>query len=171
MELNNIKQKIYDLTNQIIEGKSIEIFNIDVLSIGKKTIIRITIDKERGVTIKDCEYVSRQMEALLDVENLIPTAYMLEVSSPGIDRPLKKIQDFEKNIGKLSRIITTEKTNDQTFFIGRITDVGQDWIRIKKEYPKNINKKNFSNEEVDIFIPFDKISKARLEIENIIREK
>jgi ribosome maturation factor RimP len=78
------------------------------------------------------------------------------VSSPGLDMPLVKQKDFEKNIGKLARITTSEKINNETFFIGRITDAGEGWVRLK------IGEKDKSK---DIFIPMDKIKKARLEIE------
>ncbi|MCL0038466.1 ribosome maturation factor RimP, partial [Thermodesulfovibrionales bacterium] len=135
---------------------ALELVNVDMLAMGKKTLLRVVVDKERGVTIGDCERTSRGLEALLDAEDLIKGTYLLEVSSPGLDRPLIKQKDFEKNRGKLARVITTEKIVNQTFLIGRIVDVGEDWIRLR------LGKKEKSE---DIFIPIDKISKARLEIE------
>lgn len=151
-----IKGKIYELANQIAEDGALELVNVDMLAMGKKTLLRVVVDKERGVTIGDCERTSRGLEALLDAEELIKGTYLLEVSSPGLDRPLIKQKDFEKNRGKLARVITTEKIVNQTFLIGRIVDVGEDWVRLR------LRKKEKSE---DIFIPIDKISKARLEIE------
>ena len=91
-----IKGKIYELANQIAEDGALELVNVDMLAMGKKTLLRVVVDKERGVTIGDCERTSRGLEALLDAEDLIKGTYLLEVSSPGLDRPLIKQKDFEK---------------------------------------------------------------------------
>lgn len=159
MDKISIKQKVFELASHIAENEGLELVSADILGTGKKTILRIVIDKEGGVTVGDCERMSRGLEALLDVEDPIKGHYVLEVSSPGIDRPLLTQADFEKNIEKLVRVTTTEKIDNQTFFIGRIIDVGEGWIRLK------ISKKGAKKEGKDIFIPMDKISKARLEIE------
>lgn len=156
MNAVTIKQKIYELASQVAEDEGLELVSADMFGSGKKILLRIMVDKEGGVTINDCERMSRSLEALLDVEDPIKGPYILEVSSPGIDRPLIKQADFEKNIEKLIRIVTKEKIDNQTFFIGRIIDVGEGWIRIRLEKKK---------ESKDIFIPMDKISKAKLEIE------
>jgi ribosome maturation factor RimP len=147
-----IKQKIFELASRVAEDEGLELVSADILGTGKRTMLRVVVDKIGGVTVGDCEKMSRSLEALLDVEDPIKGPYVLEVSSPGLDRPLSTQADFERSIEKLARIITTEKIDNQTFFIGRIIDVGEGWIRLK------LDKK-------DIFIPMDKISKARLEIE------
>lgn len=160
MDKNTIKQKIHELASQVAEDEGLELVSVDILGTGKRTILKVVVDKEGGVTIGDCEKMSRSLEALLDVEDPIKGPYVLEVSSPGLDRPLIKQTDFERNIEKLARIITTEKIDNQTFFIGRIIDVGEGWIRLKLG-----RKGDKEKEGKDIFIPMDKISKARLEIE------
>ncbi|MCL4537404.1 MAG: ribosome maturation factor RimP [Nitrospirae bacterium] len=160
METITTKQKIHGLASQVAEDEGLELVSVDVLGSGKRTILKVVVDKEGGVTIGDCEKMSRSLEALLDVEDPIRGSYVLEVSSPGLDRPLVTQTDFEKNLEKLARIITTEKIDNQTFFIGRIIDVGEGWIRLK------LGKKGAKEKESkDIFIPMDKISKAKLEIE------
>lgn len=156
METKTAKQKIYELASQVAEDEGLELVSVDILGSGKRMLLKVVVDKDGGVTIGDCEKMSRSLEALLDVEDPIKGPYVLEVSSPGLDRPLVKQTDFERNIEKLARVITTEKIDNQTFFIGRIIDVGEGWIRLKLG-----NK----GEGKDIFIPMDKISKARLEIE------
>ncbi|MDI6729061.1 MAG: ribosome maturation factor RimP [Thermodesulfovibrionales bacterium] len=152
MDKNTIKQKISELASRVAEDEGLELVSVELLGSGKRTMLKVVVDKEGGVTVGDCEKMSRSLEALLDVEDPIKGPYVLEVSSPGLDRPLATQADFERNIEKLARIVTTEKIDNQTFFIGRIIDVGEGWIRLK------LDKK-------DIFIPMDKISKARLEIE------
>jgi len=156
METSSIKHKVHLLACQVAEDEGLEVVSADLLGSGKRLLLRVVVDKTGGVTVGDCEKMSRGLEALLDVEDPIKGSYVLEVSSPGLDRPLVTQRDFEKNIGRLARIVTTEKIDEQTFLVGRIVDVGEGWVRIKIE-TKGGGK--------DIFIPSDKISKARLEIE------
>ncbi|MEW5746560.1 MAG: ribosome maturation factor RimP [Nitrospirota bacterium] len=156
MEQNALKQKIHTLAAQAAEDEDLELVNIDLRGKGKSMLLRVVVDKESGVTISDCERMSRSLEALLDVEDPIKGSYTLEVSSPGLDRPLATQRDFERNIEKLARVVTAEKIDNQTFFVGRIIDVGEGWIRMRIEQKGG---------DRDIFIPMDKISKARLEIE------
>ncbi len=144
------------MASEVATDEGFELCDLQIQGGGRKTLLRVFIDKDGGVTIADCERMSKNLGALLDVEDPIKTPYMLEVSSPGLDRPLIRQKDFQKNIGKLVRIVTLEKIDNQTFFIGRITDVGENWIRI------SYDKKGKSE---DLFIPLEKISKARLEIE------
>ncbi len=156
METNGIKQKVHQLACNAAEGEGLEVVSTHLLGSGRRLLLRVVVDKSGGVTIGDCERMSRSLEALLDVEDPINGPYVLEVSSPGIDRPLVTQRDFENNIGRLARIVTSEKIDGQTFFIGRIVDVGEGWVRIKIEAKTG---------EKDIFIPSGNISKAQLEIE------
>jgi len=149
--MNDIKLRVLKLAEQIADEQGVEIFDVELLGKGK-FLLRVTIDREGGVTLDDCERFSRTLGAVLDVEDFFTGPYTLEISSPGLDRPLKGIKDFEKNIGKLARVITVEKIENQKFFIGRIMKVDNDFIRLL------VNK-------LEIDIPFEKISKARLEVE------
>ncbi len=155
MNTADIRQKVYDMALQTAEDLGLELVGVDLSGKGRRVLLRVFVDKEGGVTIGDCERMSRSLEALLDVEDPIKGPYVLEVSSPGLDRPLIKQRDFDRAVGRLVRIVLSEKIDNQTFFIGRIIDVGEGWIRLK------IEKKN----EKDIYIPFNKISRANLEIE------
>ena len=147
----NIKKEILILANQVADEQGIEVVDVELFGKGK-LLLRVVIDREGGVTLGDCESFSRSFEAILDVENPVPGSYTLEVSSPGLDRPLKEIKDFEKSTGKLARLVTTEKIENQNFFIGRIIEVSKVLIRILVH-------------EREITIPFEKIAKARLEVE------
>jgi ribosome maturation factor RimP len=148
----DIKNKITELALSVAEQHAVEIVDIELAGSSGRPLIRIFIDKESGVTLEDCEVFSRALSVLLDVEDPIPSAYLLEVSSPGLDRPLKRMKDFERSVGKLVRIITREMIEKQNIFRGRITRVEGDTITL------------FINDK-EIDIPFDHISKARLEIE------
>jgi ribosome maturation factor RimP len=149
--MNDIKQKVLNFAKQAADKQGVEIFDIELLGKGK-LLLRVIIDKERGVTLNDCERFSKSLGAVLDVENPFSGSYTLEISSPGLDRPLKGIKDFEKNTGKLVRIVTVEKIENQKFFIGRILEVSNDFVKIL------VNGRKLD-------IPFDRISKARLEVE------
>jgi ribosome maturation factor RimP len=149
--MDEIKKRVLKLAEQVAEDLGVELFDLELLGKGK-LLLRVMIDKEGGVTLDDCERFSRSLEALLDVENPIPVSYTLEASSPGLDRPLRDLKEFEKHIGKLARIITAEKIENQNLFIGRILEVNKDSVKLF-----------FHGRELDI--PFDKISKARLEVE------
>jgi ribosome maturation factor RimP len=146
-----IKSKVSRLAKQVAEELKVELFDIE-LSGRDKLLLRITMDKEGGVTLNDCERFSRSLEAILDVEDPIPVSYTLEVSSPGLDRPLRELKDFEKNVGKLARIITVEKIENQNLFIGRISRANNKSLRLL-----------VNDREIDI--PFEKILRARLEVE------
>jgi ribosome maturation factor RimP len=160
-----IQDRVQTLAGQVAEDEGLELVEAAVLGEGRKKIVRLFIDKEGGVNVGDCERMSRGLEALLDVEDLFKNEYMLEVSSPGLDRPLTKIKDFERCVEKLAKVVTTEKIGTETVFIGRIIDTGENWIRLRLEEKPEKGRKKKAAEPVDVFIPFEKISKARLEIE------
>lgn len=156
METPAIKHKVYQLACRAADMEGLEVVSVDLLGSGRRLLLRVFVDKTGGVTVGDCERMSRSLEALLDVEDPISGSYVLEVSSPGLDRPLVSQRDFEKNIGRLARIVTSEKIDGQSFFVGRIADAGEGWVRL------TIEAKGGGR---DIFIPSGNISKARLEIE------
>jgi ribosome maturation factor RimP len=116
-------------------------------------VLRVFIDKEGGVTLDDCARVSREFGQLLDVEDIIPTAYHLEVSSPGLDRPLKKEDDFVKYSGRKVRIKTKEQISGRRNFKGALLGCTEGKVMVKVE-----------GSEV-FAIPFSSILKANLEIE------
>lgn len=149
--MNTLKEKVLMIAKQVADEQGVELFDIEMLGSGKM-ILRAFIDREGGVTLNDCERFSRSLSALLDVEDPLTRSYTLEVSSPGLDRPLRDMKDFLKNSGKLARVITIEKIEDQNFFIGRIKEVAHNLVTLV------VNNR-------EIAIPFEKISKAKLEVE------
>ncbi len=151
--MDDIKGIISGLAGSVATQYGVEIVDIEFVgSMGRPTV-RIFIDKTGGVTLEDCERFSRAVSAALDVEDPIRSPYLLEVSSPGLDRPLKRLRDFQASVGKLARIITKESIDRQNFFVGRITEVRGDVIVL-------MTKEDSLKE-----IPFAQVSKARLEIE------
>jgi ribosome maturation factor RimP len=96
----NIAQTVEELVKPIIESMDIELVDIEFVKESNNWYLRIYIDKEGGVTIDDCENVSRKVSDILDEKDPIEQSYSLEVSSPGIDRPIKSSSDFEKHKGE-----------------------------------------------------------------------
>ncbi|KJU81844.1 protein belonging to Uncharacterized protein family UPF0090 [Candidatus Magnetobacterium bavaricum] len=133
-------------------GVGVELVDVTFRGNARRRILSVTIDSESGVTLQDCSSVSRQLGAILDVEDIVPGPYTLEVTSPGIDRPLKTKEDFAKSIGKLLRVVSRQKIGTQSFFIGRLFDVTATAILLEEEKKR-------------VEIPFDNISRAQVEIE------
>lgn len=149
-----LEERIYNLAKKVAEDYGYDLIEVQLLGKGKRTILRVYIDKEGGVTLNDCEFFSKRFENILDVEDPIEGPYTLEVSSPGINRPLKKAEDFRKNIGKMVRVITRQKIDSQSFFLGKIIDVTGDSLRLQTREGKK-----------EIIIPIEIIDRANLEIE------
>ncbi len=153
MSTEETRIRIREIIEPLINSLGITVDHVEFSKMGGKGLLRVYIDKEGGVTLDNCEQVSREIEAVLDVEDPIPYSYVLEVSSPGLDRPLKQLNDFKKNMGKTARVVTFEPIDRQTFFIGRIVGVTDDEISLL--LPKDRK----------IVVPYKNISKARLEVE------
>ncbi len=104
----------------LLTDMDIELVDIEFRREGHGWVLRLFIDRPGGVTLDDCTRVSREVSSYLEVEDPIEHAYHLEVSSPGLERPLKKEKDFIRFSGRMARIKLREKRNDQRVFIGRL---------------------------------------------------
>ena len=98
--MNRTEQKVEALLRMTVEGMGCEIWGVEFLSQGRHSKLRLYIDKADGVSIDDCEKVSRQVSDVLDVENMFTKGYTLEVSSPGMDRILFNAEQYESNVGE-----------------------------------------------------------------------
>ena len=98
---NNTEKKVQSILEPILTENALELADIEFVKEGPNWYLRVYIDKQGGVTIQDCEMVSRALEKKLDEADFIEQAYVLEVSSPGIDRPLKKPEHFQKYAGEV----------------------------------------------------------------------
>jgi ribosome maturation factor RimP len=139
--------KVSKLLEQVIPSLGYDLVEIEITP---AKIIRVFIDKEDGITIDDCENVSNHLSNLLLVEEI--DYNRLEISSPGLERALKKLTDFNKSIGKLVKIKTKEAINNEKIFIGTITLINGNLITIKTI-------------KHELVIDFNDINKARLVFE------
>ncbi len=150
---NEIINSVRTLVAPVVESEGMELVDIEFKKEGKTWYLRIFIDKPGGVTLLDCEKVSREVGVLLDIEDIIDRSYTLEVSSPGLDRPLKTKEDYLRFQGKLVKIKTFSSINGQKVFSGYLQGMRDDKVRIRTK----------SNQEIEI--PYENISKSRLEVE------
>ena len=118
-----IEERIREIAARVAEEKKLELVHAQIVGANKGLTVRVFIDKPGGVTHEDCSAVSRQLDAVFDAEDFISSAYVLEVSSPGLERELYNLKDFERFVGKLAKVKTKNQINGQKNFRGRIADV------------------------------------------------
>lgn len=147
-----IQQEIEQLVRPSIEAMNIELWGIEFLKQGRSGLLRIYIDKPEGVVIDDCEQVSRQVSALLDVNDPIPGQYQLEISSPGIPRPLFYPEQFARFIGEEVRIRLNQPLDGRKNISGMIRAVEGETLVLAEG-------------DVDTPFLFSNITKAHLTVE------
>lgn len=124
------EQKTEQLILPILEEFHFELVDVEYVKEGGNWYLRAYIDKEGGITVNDCEDVSRKMNELLDKEDYIEGSYIFEVSSPGLGRPLKKEKDYARSMGKRLEIHTYRAINHQKEFYGILTAYDSDSVTI-----------------------------------------
>ncbi|SHF52446.1 ribosome maturation factor RimP [Ornithinibacillus halophilus] len=144
-----------ELVKPIVEEKNLELVDVEYVKEGKNWFLRVYIDKDGGVDISECGEVSELLSSKLDETDPIKDPYFLEVSSPGVERPLKSKSDFASNINKNVYVKLYEPINGDKEYQGTLLKFTNDIATI--EYKVKTQKK-----QVDI--PFDKIAKARLAV-------
>jgi ribosome maturation factor RimP len=153
MEEKELLKKLEELAKPIIEGEGLILYDIEYKREKSGWVVRFYIFRKDGyVSIDDCVRVSRQLNTLLDVEDLIDHPYNLEVSSPGLDRFLKKIEHFELAIGETIKLKTKESIDGKKTFVGKLIAIEGKDVIIKDD------KKRFS-------IDIDNIHDAKIQID------
>jgi len=152
---SNIIEITTELVNPILEEKNLELVDIEYVKEGKNWFLRVYIDKEGGIDIVECGEVSEQLSEKLDKADPIKEAYFLEVSSPGVEKPLKTLDDLKKNIGNNVFVKLYEKIDGEKTYEGILQNVENDILSI--EYKIKTRKKI-------VEIPYDKVAKARLAV-------
>lgn len=125
--------KTESLIMPILDRMNFELVDVEYVKEGGTWYLRAYIDKEGGITVNDCEDVAREMNVLLDEEDFIPDAYVFEVSSPGLGRPLKKEKDYIRNMGKELEIRTYKAINRCKEFYGLLKAYDKDTVTIETE--------------------------------------
>ncbi len=144
--------RVTTYAEQLLPSMELELVDVQFQREGHGWVLRLFIDGENGVNHDHCAMVSRELGDYLDVENIIEVKYHLEVSSPGLERPLRKLSDYKRFSGRKARIKLRVAVDGQRIFVGEISLVNDDVIELALE------------EGGKIEFPYDDISKARLAI-------
>ena len=146
------------IAKPILESMGLELVDIEFGRVGPDAVLRLFIDKEGGVLLDDCAGLSRELSMILDVEDVISCNYTLEVSSPGLDRPLNKQSDFDRFAGRLIKVRTyqpflDDSGNKRKTFLGILEGLVDGVIKMKLTEGQTAS------------IPMDRVAKANLEFE------
>jgi len=153
MEKHSVTERIESIASEIAKKMDVEFVHAEVVGSKRNPTVRVFIDKPDGVTIDDCAKFSHEMEEVLDADDFIPSAYVLEVSSPGIERQLYRIEDFVKFTGRLARLKTAEEIDGQKNFTGTIESVEDNTVVFGDTTKGTVR------------IPYSSIAKANLKID------
>ncbi len=124
-------ENLKELLEPPVENLGYELVKVELSNQGKSTILRVYIDAPGGIQVDDCEMVSRQLSAVLDVEDPLNSAYLLEVSSPGLDRPLIKPEHFKQFVGDKVRIVMATHVLGRRRFTGQMVEAGNDAVMLE----------------------------------------
>lgn len=132
METNKLKE-IRNLILPILESQDVDLIEMEFRGRSGSQVLRIFVDTDSGITLDQCVNLSREISDRLDIKDLIAGRYRLEVSSPGLDRPLKTKRDFERNIGRKIKITYLVNGAEDKTIIGHIEQIDDDMIVIKED--------------------------------------
>ena len=136
MKQNATAARVQEITEAVIAAEGYELLDVEYVMERGKPVVRMYIDTvppstpERGVSVEDCTHVSRTVSDVLDVEDAVPGEYNLEVSSPGLFRPLTKPAHFARATGERVRVKTFDKIDDRRVFVGTLVGGDDDALRI-----------------------------------------
>lgn len=153
-------ERIRELVAGIAAGYGLDVWDVTYSREGGGFILRVVLDKpgpsataEESVSLEHCQRVSEELSAVLDVEDVVPETYTLEVSSPGLDRPLRTRADFERFAGRRAKVVTSEPVARQTAFAGHLRGLDGDEVLFENEGGRLVR------------LPFGLIRRARLDVE------
>jgi ribosome maturation factor RimP len=153
-------EQIRLIAERVAHSRGLEVWDIQSRRETAGHVVRVFIDKpgpsaspEDSVSIEDCEQVNREISTILDVEDPLPFAYTLEVSSPGLDRPLRAVDDYRRFAGRLAKVVVSEPVDNQKAFEGRLRGVEDDEVLL--EAPNGRQHR----------LPVRLITRGRLEVE------
>jgi ribosome maturation factor RimP len=153
MEREAMLSALREVIEPLLQAENMTLVDIQWSRRGRRWVLALFIDKAGGIALDDCAHVSYQVGERLEVENLIDHAYTLEVSSPGLDRPLRTLADYERFRGQLVHITTTMPIDRRSTIVGRLQEVHGETIVVDVKRAGRLT------------IPLAQIKHARLEVE------
>jgi ribosome maturation factor RimP len=157
LKLTTAKQRLEEIAIRVVEGQGLEFVDLELKRQGQSTVVQVFADRSGGIGMDELQAVSREMSVLLDAEDPLEGHFILEVSSPGLDRPLQNENDYRRAIGRLVRITTSEPVGEpaRTRHVGRVVAVADGGASLTLE----------RQNDARCDVPLDKIESGRLEIE------
>ena len=156
----DVVAQVRAMASRVAGTYGLEIFDVQLRRESGGTVLRVQIDRpgpaataEDSVSVGDCAHVSRDLSAILDVEDLVTSAYILEVSSPGLDRPLRHAGDYRRFSGRRAKLVMREAVDGQTYFKGRLGGVDDNAVLIDGDDGRRHR------------VPIGVITRANLEVE------
>ena len=147
--MSKIETQVENVMAEVLAGTEYELVDVEYVKEGRDWYLRVFIDKAGGIDLDDCQAISENLSARLDKLDLISTAYILEVSSPGIDRILKKDKDFIREAGKVVDVTLYAPLDGKKNFVGELVGRDEEFLHIKDNAP----------------LPRDKVAQVRLHID------
>jgi ribosome maturation factor RimP len=158
--MSDIVSQVRSIANRVAASYGLEIFDVSFRREGPGMVLRVQIDRpgpaataEESVSVADCASVSRDLSAILDVDDVVAAAYTLEVSSPGLDRPLTRPDDYHRFAGRFAKLVLREPVDGQKYFKGRLGGVDDGHVLIEAEDRRTHR------------VPLGIIARANLEVE------
>jgi len=160
MAAETVVERVRALAGRVAAGRGLEIFDVQFRREAPGMVLRVQIDRpgpaataEESVSVEDCAHMSRELSAILDVEDVVPTAYTLEVSSPGLDRPLRRADDYRRFAGRMAKIVMRQRVDGQGYFRGKLGGLDGTDVLIEADDRKTHR------------VPLEVITRANLEVE------
>lgn len=149
MGQNNVARTVAELVSPLVDECGIELVEVKYVKEGGQWFLRVFIDKPGGIGLQDCELISRRIDPVLDIYDHIPHAYTLEVSSPGVDRPLNRLADFQRFAGERISLATFVPVDGQRRFTGILGSASEHSVTL------DVDGKQ-------VVIPMEQVASARL---------
>jgi ribosome maturation factor RimP len=155
LKQESVAERVEAVARRVTDGRGFELTDVEVKRDKNGYLVRIYVDKEGGIGLEELQSVSEEVSAILDAEDPIPSAYTLEVSSPGLDRPLKTEADYKRFVGKLVKLSSYEPVDGRRHWLGRLMSFEDGVVTVTLEKEGGLSAS----------IPLHKLSHGRLEVE------
>ncbi len=156
--MNGLESQVHRIAESIAKALRLEIVEVECHGKGAKTIVRVIVEKEGGVGIQDCEQFHHSLGRALDATDPVPHAYRLEVSSPGLDRPLKQRKDYDQAVGRNIRVKVRDPIQGKGTFVGQLAEVDDRGITLQVPVRKSRTHRR-------VALEWETIAQAKREIE------
>ena len=143
-----------EVAQRVVSVRGFELTDVEVGRQKGSHVVRLFVDREGGISLDDLQTVSEEVSAILDVEDLIPGTYTLEVSSPGLDRPIRTEAEYRRFVGRLAKVSSYEPVDGRRHWLGRIVSCEEGVVAL-----------DLDKEETLARVPLSRIAHARLEVE------